>query len=279
MSESAQQREPDRNVDGEPGRPARHSEGLGRLASDWQSTGWTPTCRCGPGWPTCSRSTPAYGCTCSGVELDVDGVHAEAQLRVRLEQLAGILGRALDTLDNNPQIIEALARIGRRRHRRREPRCPTVDRRGQRRSARRHSTPRRTRRAGPAGRRGQPGSRPRRPGSDRPGPDRPGTAGRVRSAGYLVGGFCRPDARSARGRAGLGRDRGPGDQGSNRSGQQPHRAGQQSGRQAGQGGSGPRRSQPGRQPRPPLGAATPRGRRQASGPRGRVTPGGGPKAG
>ncbi|MBB5478498.1 hypothetical protein [Micromonospora parathelypteridis] len=46
----------------------------------------------------------------SGGELDVNGVHAEAQLRVRLEQLANILGRALDTLDNNPQIIEALAR-------------------------------------------------------------------------------------------------------------------------------------------------------------------------
>ncbi|MEK8108701.1 hypothetical protein NKG94_34715 [Micromonospora sp. M12] len=29
-------------------------------------------------------------------------MHAEAQLRVRLEQLTRILGRALDTLDNNP---------------------------------------------------------------------------------------------------------------------------------------------------------------------------------
>ncbi|MEU7652489.1 hypothetical protein AB0C42_22730 [Micromonospora taraxaci] len=46
----------------------------------------------------------------SGVELDVNGVHAEAQLRVRLEQLTRILGRALDTLDSNPQIIESLAR-------------------------------------------------------------------------------------------------------------------------------------------------------------------------
>ncbi|MFF0149750.1 hypothetical protein [Micromonospora sp. NPDC005203] len=43
-------------------------------------------------------------------ELDINGVHAEAQLRVRLEQLTTILGRALDTLDHNPQIIEALAR-------------------------------------------------------------------------------------------------------------------------------------------------------------------------
>ncbi|MEV0213545.1 hypothetical protein [Micromonospora sp. NPDC050695] len=46
----------------------------------------------------------------SGVELDISGVHAEAQLRVRLEQLVAVLGRALDTIDNNPQIIEALAR-------------------------------------------------------------------------------------------------------------------------------------------------------------------------
>lgn len=46
----------------------------------------------------------------NGGELDVNGVHAEAQLRVRLEQLTRILGRALDTLDANPEIIEALAR-------------------------------------------------------------------------------------------------------------------------------------------------------------------------
>ncbi|MEU8014315.1 hypothetical protein [Micromonospora parva] len=45
----------------------------------------------------------------NGGELNVNGVNAEAQLRVRLEQLTRILGRALDTLDNNPQIIEALA--------------------------------------------------------------------------------------------------------------------------------------------------------------------------
>ncbi|MFJ6163848.1 hypothetical protein ACIQH6_01900 [Micromonospora orduensis] len=45
-----------------------------------------------------------------GVELDISGVHAEAQLRVRLEQLVTVLGRALDTIDNNPQIIEMLER-------------------------------------------------------------------------------------------------------------------------------------------------------------------------
>ncbi|MGW5558429.1 hypothetical protein ACWER9_14520 [Micromonospora sp. NPDC003944] len=46
----------------------------------------------------------------NGGELTVNGVNAEAELRVRLEQLTRILGRALDTLDNNPHIIEALAR-------------------------------------------------------------------------------------------------------------------------------------------------------------------------
>jgi hypothetical protein len=47
-----------------------------------------------------------------GVELDIDGVHAEAQLRVRLEQLVTLLGRALDTIDNNPQVIESISRAG-----------------------------------------------------------------------------------------------------------------------------------------------------------------------
>ncbi|MGC1215233.1 MAG: hypothetical protein WA890_28730, partial [Micromonospora sp.] len=45
-----------------------------------------------------------------GVELDVTGVSAEALLKVRLEKLAEILGRALATIDRNPQVIDALAR-------------------------------------------------------------------------------------------------------------------------------------------------------------------------
>ncbi|MFG3702573.1 hypothetical protein ACGF5C_32585 [Micromonospora sp. NPDC047620] len=45
-----------------------------------------------------------------GVELDITGVHAEAQLTVRLEKLADILDRALSTIDRNPQIIDALSR-------------------------------------------------------------------------------------------------------------------------------------------------------------------------
>ncbi|MFG3422893.1 hypothetical protein [Micromonospora sp. NPDC048063] len=45
-----------------------------------------------------------------GVELDMTGVHAEAQLKVRLEKLVDILDRALSTIDRNPQIIDALSR-------------------------------------------------------------------------------------------------------------------------------------------------------------------------
>ncbi|MEV5764187.1 hypothetical protein AB0L34_06360 [Micromonospora sp. NPDC052213] len=45
-----------------------------------------------------------------GVELDMTGVHAEAQLKVRLEKLVDILDRALSTIDRNPHIIDALSR-------------------------------------------------------------------------------------------------------------------------------------------------------------------------
>ncbi|MFI7574657.1 hypothetical protein [Micromonospora sp. NPDC049497] len=45
-----------------------------------------------------------------GVELDINGVHAEALLKVRLEKVAGILERALATIDRNPQIIGDLSR-------------------------------------------------------------------------------------------------------------------------------------------------------------------------
>ncbi|MEV1143627.1 hypothetical protein [Micromonospora sp. NPDC049799] len=45
-----------------------------------------------------------------GVELDINGVHAEALLKVRLEKVAGILERALATIDRNPQIIADLSR-------------------------------------------------------------------------------------------------------------------------------------------------------------------------
>jgi hypothetical protein len=42
------------------------------------------------------------------VELDIKGVDAEAVLKVRLENLYDILDRAVTTIDNNPQILEAL---------------------------------------------------------------------------------------------------------------------------------------------------------------------------
>ncbi len=40
------------------------------------------------------------------VHLDIKGVEAQALLKVRLDQVAAILDRALTTLDNNPQILE-----------------------------------------------------------------------------------------------------------------------------------------------------------------------------
>src|ERR671925_193621 len=42
------------------------------------------------------------------VEVDIKGVEAQAQLKVRLENLYDILDRALTTLDRNPEILESL---------------------------------------------------------------------------------------------------------------------------------------------------------------------------
>jgi hypothetical protein len=44
------------------------------------------------------------------VALEIDGVQAEATLKVRLDEVAGIIDRVLDTIDRNPQILETLAR-------------------------------------------------------------------------------------------------------------------------------------------------------------------------
>ncbi|MDG4787971.1 hypothetical protein O7626_18840 [Micromonospora sp. WMMD1102] len=44
------------------------------------------------------------------VDLDIEGVEAEALLKVRLDQLAGILNRALSTIDRNPAILGNLLR-------------------------------------------------------------------------------------------------------------------------------------------------------------------------
>lgn len=43
------------------------------------------------------------------VNLDIEGVEAQALLKVRLDQVAAILDRALTTIDSNPQILEKLA--------------------------------------------------------------------------------------------------------------------------------------------------------------------------
>ena len=139
MSESgATEREPDptseRLAHQRPGRPSRTSCSTSRRCrstrSGWRSTVSTPTCRCVPGWRTCSSSTPASGCTWRACELDITGVHAEALLKVRLEKLAdrSWTGRST-TIDRNPQVIEALARTVGDRRRRREPGRPAARRR------------------------------------------------------------------------------------------------------------------------------------------------------
>ncbi|MEU4482257.1 hypothetical protein AB0F68_29960 [Micromonospora sp. NPDC023966] len=44
------------------------------------------------------------------VRVDIRGVTTEAMLEVRLDELNGIIDRALSTIDRNPQIIEAVVR-------------------------------------------------------------------------------------------------------------------------------------------------------------------------
>ncbi|NES27185.1 hypothetical protein GCE86_14090 [Micromonospora terminaliae] len=44
------------------------------------------------------------------VRIDIRGVTTEAMLEVRLDELNGILDRAFDTVDRNPQIVEAAVR-------------------------------------------------------------------------------------------------------------------------------------------------------------------------
>ena len=48
-----------------------------------------------------------------GVELDIEGVDAQALLKVRLDNLTTIVDRVMSTIDNNPQMLEHLvARLG-----------------------------------------------------------------------------------------------------------------------------------------------------------------------
>ncbi len=44
------------------------------------------------------------------VSLDIKGVDAVAQLKVRLDQVAAIIGQVMTTIDNNPQILSDLTR-------------------------------------------------------------------------------------------------------------------------------------------------------------------------
>lgn len=46
------------------------------------------------------------------VRLDLSHVEAQALLKVRLDKVAEILNRVLDTIDANPEIIEPLSRAG-----------------------------------------------------------------------------------------------------------------------------------------------------------------------
>ncbi|MEU5931850.1 hypothetical protein [Micromonospora sp. NPDC047187] len=109
MSESGQQREPDRNVDS--GNPdvlldiPKVSVDSIRLEVDGLEADLSLRARVA----NLLQVDAGVRVHLNGGELNIDGVNAEAQLRVRLEQLTRILGRALDTLDHNPHIIEALA--------------------------------------------------------------------------------------------------------------------------------------------------------------------------
>ncbi|MFD6568663.1 hypothetical protein [Micromonospora profundi] len=108
MSESAQQRKPDRTVD-DPDVlldiPKVSVDTL-RLAVDGLDADLSLRARLA----NLLHIDAGVRVHLRGVELDVDGVQAEAQLRVRLEQLVTLLSKALDTIDNNPQVIEAIGR-------------------------------------------------------------------------------------------------------------------------------------------------------------------------
>ena len=44
------------------------------------------------------------------VALEIKGVEAQAQLKARLDNVLAIIERALDTVDNNPELLTELAR-------------------------------------------------------------------------------------------------------------------------------------------------------------------------
>jgi methyl-accepting chemotaxis protein len=48
------------------------------------------------------------------VALEIKGVEAQAQLKARLDNVRAIIERALDTVDNNPELLTELARSAQR---------------------------------------------------------------------------------------------------------------------------------------------------------------------
>ena len=48
--------------------------------------------------------------TLGRVQLNIKGVEAQAQLRVRLDEVGPIIARVLDSVDRNPQILEQVTR-------------------------------------------------------------------------------------------------------------------------------------------------------------------------
>jgi hypothetical protein len=48
------------------------------------------------------------------VALEIKGVEAQAQLKARLHNVLAIIERALDTVDNNPELLTELARSAQR---------------------------------------------------------------------------------------------------------------------------------------------------------------------
>ncbi|MFF5176837.1 hypothetical protein ACFY2Q_02265 [Micromonospora sp. NPDC000316] len=110
MSESAQQRQPDRNVDA--GDPdvlldiSRAEVDSLRLAADGLDIDLSLRARLA----NLIELDAGVRVHLNGAELDVVGAHVEAQLRARLEQVVTLLGRALETIDNNPQVVDAIGR-------------------------------------------------------------------------------------------------------------------------------------------------------------------------
>ncbi|MEU1361219.1 hypothetical protein ABZ356_15400 [Micromonospora zamorensis] len=233
MSESAQQRGPDRNV--ESADPdvlldiPKVSVDSIRLAVDGLDADLSLRARVA----NLLQVDAGVRVHLSGGELDLNGVHAEAQLRVRLEQLTRILGRALDTLDNNPQIIEALARTA-------ATTIDDVDRSAQQlasgaaevRAAARRSNGvlqefgQQVGAVGAVADRAQPGPGRPGPGAGQPGPNRPGPHRSEAGPGGPGAGAGRSEAAQGVPGAGPGRPgAGPGGEGAGAGGPGPHAGG------------------------------------------------------